>query len=60
MGIKGGPASYDMISLRVIVLNVLENDALTGFQVLLRRKNAKDEMVFRIASQPQNREFVEQ
>ncbi|MCJ1224606.1 hypothetical protein MMC12_001251 [Toensbergia leucococca] len=56
VGVRVGPNSYDMTNLRTVVTNVLKSDAIHGFQVVLRRANSKDEMVFRIASHPQNPE----
>lgn len=50
VGFKIGPASYDFKHLRGIVLDVLGADKLQGFQAVARRKNGKDELVFRIAS----------
>ena len=56
VGVKLGPASYDMDSLKDIVTSSLQDEECCGFQVLLRRANEKDEMVFRIACQPQEPE----
>ena len=56
VGVRVGPASYDMASLKEIVSDSLKDDKVNGFQVLLRRANGKDEMVFRIACQPKNPE----
>lgn len=56
MGVRVGPASYDMTSLQEIVSNSLKTERVTGFQVLLRRAQGMDEMVFRIACQPVNPE----
>ena len=54
MGVRIRPASYDMTSLKEIVLTSLKNEKVNGFQVLLRRAQGMDEMVFRIACQPGN------
>lgn len=51
MGVRVGPASYDMTS---------PNEKLNGFQVLLRRAQGMDEIVFRIACRPGNQEQVSQ
>ena len=56
VGVRLGPTSYDMVSLKEIVTSSLRNEKCNGFQVLLRRANGKDEMVFRIACQPQDPE----
>lgn len=56
VGVRVGPASYDMASLKEIVSISLKNEKVNGFQVLLRRTKGMDEMVFRIACQPQNLE----
>lgn len=56
VGVRVGPASYDLTSLKEIVLISLKGENVNGFQVLLRRAQGKDEMVFRIASQPKNPE----
>ena len=56
VGVRVGPASYDMESLKEIVSNALENEKVNGFQVLLKRAKGMDEMVFRIACQPHNPE----
>ena len=56
VGVRLGPASYDMASLKEIVSSSLRDEQCSGFQVLLRRANEKDEMVFRIACQPQDPE----
>ena len=52
VGVRVGPASYDMTSLKEIVSTSLTNEKVNGFQVLLRRAHGMDEMVFRIACQP--------
>ena len=54
VGVRVGPTSYDMESLKQIVAASLIDEKMNGFQVLLRRANRMDEMVFRIACQPQN------
>ena len=54
MGVRVGPNSYDMTNLRSVLASVLDGDEVHGFQVLLRRENSKDEMVFRIAGKPGN------
>ena len=54
VGVRLGPASYDMVSLKEIVTSSLKDEQYSGFQVLLRRANEKDEMVFRIACHPQD------
>ena len=56
VGVRLGPASYDTVSLKEIVTSSLMDEKCNGFQVLLRRANGKDEMVFRIACQPQDPE----
>ena len=56
VGVRLGPTSYDMVSLKEIVRTSLGDEQCSGFQVLLRRANEKDEMVFRIACQPQDPE----
>ena len=53
VGVRIGPTSYDMTSLKEIVSNSLKDEIVSGFQVLLKRIN---ETVFRIACQPRNRE----
>ncbi|TQV97211.1 amp-dependent synthetase ligase [Cordyceps javanica] len=50
VGFKIGPASYDFRHLRGIVLDVVGAEKLQGFQAVARRKDGKDELVFRIAS----------
>ena len=56
VGVRVGPASYDMTTLKKVVSSSLKDEKVNGFQVLLRRAKAMDEMVFRIACQPQNPE----
>ena len=56
VGVRVGPASYDIASLKEIVSISLKDEKVHGFQVLLRRAKGMDEMVFRIACQPGNRE----
>ena len=56
VGVRLGPTSYDLFSLKEIVTSSLTDEKCNGFQILLRRANGKDEMVFRIACQPQDRE----
>ena len=56
VGVRVGPTSYDMASLKEIVSTSLKDEKVNGFQVLLRRAKGMDEMVFRIACQPQNPE----
>lgn len=56
VGVRLGPASYDMVSLKEIVTGSLKDEQCSGFQVLLRRANEKDEMVFRIACHPRDPE----
>ena len=56
VGVRVRPASYDMASLKEIVSISLKDEKVNGFQVLLSRTKGMDEMVFRIACQPQNRE----
>lgn len=56
VGVRVGPASYDMASLKEIVSSSLKGEKVNGFQVLLRRSEGMDEMVFRIACQPKNPE----
>ncbi len=56
VGVRVGPASYDMTSLKDIVSASLKDEKVNGFQVLLRRAQGVDEMVFRIACQPGNPE----
>lgn len=58
VGVRVGPASYDLESLKTVVSSMLKDDTLHGSQIILRRANAKDEMVFRIASQPSHPERV--
>lgn len=54
VGVRVGPASYDMASLKEIVARSLSDEKVNGFQVLLRRAKGIDEMVFRIACQPED------
>lgn len=54
VGVRVGPASYDMASLKEIVASSLRDEKINGFQVLLRRARGMDEMVFRIACQPED------
>lgn len=54
VGVRVGPASYDMASLKEIVARSLSDEKVNGFQVLLRRAKGMDEMVFRIACQPED------
>ena len=56
VGVRLGPNSYDMVSLKEIVTSSLKDEQCRGFQVLLRRANERDEMVFRIACRPQDPE----
>ena len=56
VGVRVGPASYDMESLKEIITNALEKEKVHGFQVLLKRAKGMDEMVFRIACQPRDPE----
>ena len=56
VGVRLGPTSYDLFSLKETVTSSLTDEKCNGFQILLRRVNGKDEMVFRIACQPQDRE----
>jgi phenylacetate-CoA ligase len=54
VGVRVGSNSYDMTNLRDVVSSVLDGGALHGFQVLLRRSDSKDEMVFRIPARPES------
>ena len=56
VGVRVGPASYDLTSLKEIVSTALKSEEVNGFQVLLKRARGMDEMVFRIACQPGNPE----
>ena len=56
VGVRVGPASYDLASLKEIVSSSLKNETVNGFQVLLNRAQGMDEMVFRIACQPEDPE----
>ncbi len=56
VGVRIGTASYDMASLKEIVSISLKDEKVNGFQVLLRRAKGMDEMIFRIACRPGNRE----
>ena len=56
VGVRVGPNSYDMVDLKEIVASSLKDEKVNGFQVLLRRANGMDEMVFRIACRPQDPE----
>ena len=56
VGVRLGPTSYDMTSLRQLVSNSLKGENVNGFQVLLRRAHGLDEMVFRIACHPRSPE----
>ena len=56
VGVRVGPTSYDMASLKEIVTKSLKDENVNGFQVILRRAKGMDEMVFRIACQPRNPE----
>lgn len=60
VGVRVGPASYDMTSLKEIVSTSLKSEKVNGFQVLLRRARGMDEMVFRIACQPGDPEQASQ
>ena len=56
VGVRVGPTSYDMTSLKDIVSRSLKNEKVHGFQVLLKRAQGLDEMAFRIACQPDDPE----
>lgn len=56
VGVRLGPTSYDLTGLKQVVSNVLKTEPMKGFQVIVQRRDAMDEMVFRIASQPQDRD----
>lgn len=58
VGVMVGLALYDRASLEEIVSNSWKDGKVNGFQVLLRRAQRMDEMVFRIACQPGNPEEV--
>ena len=58
VGARVGMVSYDLTDLRTVVSNVLKDEAVNGFQVLVRQTNSRDEMVFRIASKPPNPEEI--
>lgn len=60
VGVRVGPASYDMASFKEIIVSSLRDEKVNGFQVLLRRAKGMDEMVFRIACQPENPEQASQ
>ena len=51
-----GPSSYELTTLKMVVSNVMTSDTLNGFQVIIRRDDGADQMIFRIASQPKNRD----
>lgn len=55
VGVRVGLISYDMSSLKEIIASSLRDEKVNGFQVLLRRARGMDEMVFRIACQPEDR-----
>ena len=48
VGLKIGPTTYDFQHLRGIAIKTLGEGNISGFQVAARRKNTKDELVFRI------------
>ncbi|KAL8811530.1 MAG: hypothetical protein Q9200_001722 [Gallowayella weberi] len=52
--VRLGSASYEMERLKDIVSTTLKNERVNSFQVVLRRANGLDEMIFRIACRPQN------
>ncbi|CAF9936635.1 MAG: hypothetical protein ALECFALPRED_006906 [Alectoria fallacina] len=56
VGVRVRPASYDMTSLKEIVSNSMKDEEVNGFQVVLRRAQGMDEIVFRIACKPENPE----
>ena len=46
--------SFDLSTLKTVVSNVMTSDVLNGFQVIVRREEAMDVMVFRIAGRPKD------
>lgn len=46
--------SFDSSTLKTAVSNVMASDVLNGFQVIVRREEAMDVMVFRVASRPKD------
>lgn len=54
VGVRIGPTPYDMTSLKEIISTSLKYEKVNAFQVLLRRAQEMDEMVFRIACRPGN------
>ena len=57
VGVPIGPTSYDITDLRSVASSVLKSDVY-GSQVVVRRRNGKDEMTFRIAGRPLNEDEV--
>lgn len=50
VGLKIGPATYDFRHLRGIAIKALGEGNISGFQIAARRKDTKDELVFRVVS----------
>jgi len=54
VGVRLGPTAYDPTGLKQVLSNALNDEPMNGFQVIVQRRGAMDEMVFRVASQPQD------
>ncbi len=50
VGVRLGPTAYDLTGLKQVLSNVLNDEPMNGFQIIVQRRGAMDEMVFRIAS----------
>jgi phenylacetate-CoA ligase len=46
--------SFDLSTLKAVVSSVMTSDTFTGFQVIVKREEATDVMIFRVASQPKD------
>ena len=54
VAVRIGDYSFDMSTLKTVVSNVMTSDAVNGFQVIVRREEGMDVMIFRIASHPKD------
>ncbi|AHH96386.1 phenylacetate--CoA ligase family protein [Kutzneria viridogrisea] len=57
-GARVGPVTLYLEDLRTIVESATEGLRVTGMQVVLRRRQAKDELVLRLAGDPVDREAL--
>ncbi|KAL8787254.1 MAG: hypothetical protein Q9195_007864 [Heterodermia aff. obscurata] len=56
VGVTVGQSRFDLRDLRAVITRGMTGETVHGVQILLRRSNGKDEMVFRIAASPREPE----